>query len=71
RADRVKKRALFRAEGVDEYWIVDMDARTIERSTPADERVEVLAETIRWLPQGASAPLTIDLPDYFQRVLDA
>ncbi len=71
RADRVKKRALFRAEGVDEYWIVDMDARTIERSTSADERVEVLAETIRWLPQGASAPLTIDLPDYFQRVLDA
>ncbi|MEO6879178.1 MAG: Uma2 family endonuclease [Gemmatimonadaceae bacterium] len=70
RADRVTKRALFRAEGVDEYWIVDLDARTIERSTPIDERVEVLAETIEWIPQGTSAPLTIDLPDYFQRVLD-
>jgi Uma2 family endonuclease len=70
RADRVTKRALFRAEGVDEYWIVDLDARTIERSTPFDDRVEVLADTISWLPRGASAPLTIDLSNYFQRVLD-
>src|SRR5262245_46670476 len=32
RADRVKKRTLFREEGVDEYWIIDMDSRLVERS---------------------------------------
>ncbi|HEY4215815.1 MAG TPA: Uma2 family endonuclease [Gemmatimonadaceae bacterium] len=71
RADRVKKRTLFRTQGVDEYWVIDMDARTVERSTPVDERVEVLAEMIGWSPRGASAPLAIDLPSYFQQVLDA
>ena len=35
RADRVAKRVLFRDEGVREYWVIDLDARTIERTTPA------------------------------------
>jgi Uma2 family endonuclease len=70
RADRVAKRTLFRDEGVDEYWIVDLDARTIERSTPIDPRVEVLSERLEWLPEGAASPLGIDIVDYFARVLD-
>jgi Uma2 family endonuclease len=71
RADRVAKRALFRSEGVNDYWVVDLDARTVERSTPADPRVEVLVEQIQWQPEGARTPLTIDLVDYFTQVLDA
>ena len=70
RADRVAKRTLFRDEGVAEYWIVDLDARTIERSTPVDPRVEVLSDRLEWLPEGAAAPLVIDVTDYFARVLD-
>jgi len=70
RADRVAKRTLFREEGVPEYWVIDLDARTVERSTPADPRVEVLGERIEWRPEGAMASLTIDLVDYFARVLD-
>ena len=31
-----KKRMLFRDESVPEYWVVDLDSRTIERSTPGD-----------------------------------
>jgi Uma2 family endonuclease len=71
RADRVAKRTLFRDERVPEYWIVDLDARTFERSTPRDDRLEVLVDTMVWQPNGAAAPLVIDLAAYFTRVLDS
>jgi Uma2 family endonuclease len=71
RADRVAKRMLFRQEQVPEYWIVDLDSRTIERSTPSESRPEILSERLTWLPAGASEPLEIDLTAYFARVLDA
>lgn len=71
RADRVVKRALYRDEGVDEYWLIDLDARVFERSTPVDARVESATETLSWLPTGAAAPLTIDLKQYFAEVLPA
>ena len=71
RADRVKKRRIYREEGVPEYWIVDLDARTVERSTPADDRVDVLAERIEWLPtKGATSALEIDVAEYFRGALD-
>jgi Uma2 family endonuclease len=70
RADRVAKRTVYREEGVEAYCVVDLDARTFERSVPEDPRVEVLAERIDWHPTGAGAPLVIDIEDYFRRVLD-
>jgi len=69
RADRVAKRLMFRDEGVGEYWIVDLDARTFERSTPIHARPEILAERLEWLPDGASEPFEIDLVAYFAQVL--
>ena len=70
RADRVAQRAMFRDEGVPEYWIVDLDARTFERSTPAESRPEILAELLEWFPDGAAEPLVIDLVAWFATVLD-
>jgi Uma2 family endonuclease len=70
RADRVAKRTVYREEGVETYWVVDLDARTFERSVPNDSRVEVLADSIEWNPVGAEHPLVIDVEDYFRRVLD-
>ena len=69
RADRVKKRTLFREEGVDEYWIVDLDARVIERSTPDAPRPEILNETLIWRPIGAAEPLVIDLESFFAQMI--
>lgn len=70
RADRVAKRTVYREEGVAEYWVVDLDARAIERSTPADARIEVLADRLTWSPPDAGEPLVIDVPAYFGRVID-
>ena len=70
RADRVAKRTVYREARVPEYWVADLDARTIERSTPADPCVEVLAEKIEWLPDGAREPLRLDLVEFFKRALD-
>jgi len=70
RPDRVSKRVLFRDEGVNEYWVVDLDARTIERSTPADARVDVIVDRIEWTVDGASTSLAVNVPQYFTRVLD-
>jgi len=67
RADRITKRRRFQRASVPEYWIVDTDARTIERWRPSDERPEVLSEQLSWQPEGAAAPLTIDLVEFFAR----
>ncbi len=71
RADRVVKRAMFRDEGVGEYWVIDLDARVIERSTPSEPRPEIVDDRLLWRPEGASEPLAIDLAAYFAAVLDA
>jgi Uma2 family endonuclease len=68
RGDRVKKRALYQRSRISEYWIVDLDARVIERWRPDDERPEVLSARIEWLPAGASVPFTLDLVAYFAEV---
>jgi Uma2 family endonuclease len=68
RADRHKKRRLYQRERVSEYWIVDVDARLIERWRPEDERPEILAEQLEWQPDPAHPPLVIDLPAYFRDV---
>ena len=70
RADRVAKRTLYRDEKVPAYWIIDLDARAVERSTPDESRPEILVDQLDWLPDGASEPLVVDLPAYFRAVLD-
>ena len=47
--DRGVKRRIYQNAGVGEYWIVDLDARIVERWTPADERPEVVDGTLRWM----------------------
>ena len=49
-----------------EYWIVDRDARLIERWRPGDLRPEILANEVEWQPDPAIAPLRIDLEELFR-----
>ena len=60
---------LFQRAGVPEYWIVDLDARLVERWRPGDERPEVLTERLRWQPDAATPPLEIDLSAFFAQVV--
>jgi len=60
---------LFQRAGVPEYWIVDLDARSVERWRPGDERPEVLTERLRWQPDTATPPLEIDLSAFFAQVV--
>ena len=69
RADRTVKRRRYQRYGIPEYWIVDVDARIIERWMPSDERPEVLHETLVWQPEPGAPGLTIDLSELFREIL--
>lgn len=65
--DRNVKRRLYLEAGVEEYWIVDLDARLVERWRAGDERPEILDATLEWtLRAGASG--SVDLAALFGRL---
>jgi len=68
-ADRNRKRRIYMDAPVDEYWIVDLDARVVERWVKGIDRAEVLADLLAWQPTQAPSPLHIDLNAYFDDVL--
>ena len=70
RYDRVVKRRLYVEHDVPQYWIVDLDARCIERWRPGDERPEIIADTLEWRVVSDAPPLVIDLPAFFEGVLE-
>ncbi len=59
--DRGRKRVHYQGAGVDEYWIVDLDARLVERWRPTDTRPEIVMGKLTWHPVGSPEPLTLDL----------
>ena len=65
RSDRVEKRDHYMDAGVPEYWVVDLDARVVERWTAPQETPEVLRDELRWRPAGAERALVMHLPDVF------
>jgi len=68
--DRTVKRALYQAQGIPEYWIIDTDALAIERWRPGSTAAECLAHSISWQPMATVAPLDLDVVAYFAAVLD-
>jgi Uma2 family endonuclease len=65
--DRGKKRVIYQREGVAEYWIVDLDARLVERWTPGDERPEVLRDNLIW--RGSGQAVELDVAAFFTAVV--
>jgi Uma2 family endonuclease len=68
RTDRVTKREYYMDVGVPDYLIVDVDARMVERWTQGRDTPYVLRDRLVWHPGGASTPLIIALPEYFDRI---
>ena len=66
RFDRVVKRPRYQRLA-SEYWIVDLDARLIERWRNGDTRPELLVDRLEWAP-GEHEPFVIDLEDFFRKV---
>lgn len=66
--DRGAKRRIYQGAGVAEYWIVDLDARLVERWRPGDTRPEVVSEALVWEPL-PTVTTRLDLPALFARVL--
>jgi Uma2 family endonuclease len=65
--DRGPKRRLYLEAGVEEYWIVDIDARLIERWRQGDDRPEIVDQTLEWsLSAGVSG--SVDLARLFAKV---
>jgi len=70
RLDRSVKRQRYQRQRVPEYWIVDMDARLVERWKPDDERPEIITGLIQWKAAVTTDKLEIDLPALFAAALD-
>jgi Uma2 family endonuclease len=65
RADRILKRRRYQRAGVPEYWVVDLDARAVERWRPGDERPELLDDLLNWKPDPGHPALSIRLAELF------
>jgi Uma2 family endonuclease len=68
RTDRLEKRDYYLSTNVPEYWVVDLDARVVERWSPGRETPTVLRDALEWRAARASEPLTVDLTELFERV---
>ena len=63
------KRQVYPAGGVGEYWIFNIEQRSVTRFIGADDRGEVLTNRLEWHPEGAAEPFVVDLPSFFDDAL--
>ena len=70
RRDRTHKRSLYAGAGIEQYWMVDGEDRTVRIVRPGVEDVTV-RESLHWHPAGVAAPLVISLADIFGPAIPA
>ena len=66
RVDRQLKKRIYQSERVPEYWIVDLNARIVERWRPDDDRPEVITDILEWKPNPDVPPFQVSLEDVFE-----
>ena len=69
RTDRVDKRDFYMDVGVLDYWVVDLDARAVERWMPSQNTPTIVRDELVWHPATASRPFTLNVADFFARLL--
>ena len=69
RTDRVKKRDYFLRNDVGEYWIVDLDARIVERWKHGDTRPDIVSNELRTRTRD-DTEIVIDVEGFFARICD-
>ena len=61
------KREFYLDHGVPDYWIIDADARVIERWTSDSTRPDIRRDVLEWQPATARSSLRIDVQQFFVR----
>jgi Uma2 family endonuclease len=69
RYDRQLKRKRYQRAGIAEYWIVDLDARLIERWHPTDDRPEMVTDRLMWAADPNLPAFELDAAEFFADVL--
>ncbi len=69
-ADRGRKRELFQARGVPEYWIVNVEARVIERWRPGATQAELVTDRLEWRPEPGIEPFVMTLDEFWREVFE-
>jgi Uma2 family endonuclease len=62
------KRRVYLREGVAEYWVVGLEARTVTRWRSLAEAGDVVTGHIVWQPNAAAEPFTFELGTFFDGV---
>ena len=65
RLDYHIKRELYLREGVEEYWVIDPDARNVLRWRGTSDPGEILSARIVWQVTGASTALMLEFDEFF------
>ena len=63
--DYQTKRALYMANGIPEYWVLNGEARNLARWRGAADPGEVLSARAEWQPAAMPEPFVLDLSRFF------
>jgi Uma2 family endonuclease len=61
RRDRFGKRVLYQRQGVEQYWVADVERGRAEGWTPGDEEPRVTTGIVEWQPAGVEERFAFDV----------